>query len=423
MVIDLGEVRQVPEAAVPPTGPSLSPGMRRGLAALGAVVALVAAGGAAPVRGHLREVIAMTDATHAFVGGDAVYVAGADTIARHEIPSGAEKWRVSVPASGRQGGAFAFGGMVLVTVEGSESETIALDGETGERRWRRPGSPSPTGDDRVLLSHQRPGEITVRYAMVDVGTGVARWTLTDLAGDHVYYDDKRFVRWSPTGRIEVRDLGTGQVLATGAVPPPDVDTAQSPAGSGLALAGGMMLVARQRGGQAMADAYDLERFTRRWTAVLDMSFEYPTLCGDLLCVNDFSGDGGVRALDPDTGRVRWTNDQTGWIERIGPVLLSYGDPEQPPPVRVLDPANGHLRADLGRWKIGWPIADDGRVIATREDAERNTWIAELDLFGGAVRILGVARDTYNCDAGEWMVICQRAGGAIGIWYPRRRLDE
>ncbi|MEJ3743572.1 PQQ-binding-like beta-propeller repeat protein [Actinomycetes bacterium KLBMP 9797] len=421
-VIDLGEVRHVPEAAVPRPAPWLSPGLRRGLAALGAAVALLTAGAAAPVRGDLVEVTLPVSANYSFASGDAVYLTDYDTIVRYELPDARERWRAPVPPIGRSQHAFPLGELVLFTGEGPESETVALDGTTAEQRWRQPGAPFHTGDDQVLLWHRRPGEPTVRYTMVDAATGAARWTLTSPDDTPPVIDDDRFVRWSPTGQVEVRDLRSGQVRATGAVPPPDADAVSRDSGPGVQMVGDLILVARWRDRQAMVDAYDLERFARRWTAAVDLTSEFLSECGDVLCVSQALLRGGMRALDVDTGRVRWSNDRMARVHRFGPVLLGYGLSTDVPQIMVVDPADGHLRANLGPWELGWSYRDDGRLLATRPDSHGNTWIAELDPLAGITRMLGLARDAYGCQHRDGMVTCRRSGGTTGIWYPRRRLD-
>jgi hypothetical protein len=75
--------------------------------------------------------------------------------------------------------------------------------------------------------------------------------------------------------------------------------------------------------------------------------------------------GWARVIEAGTGRVRWSDSGSDELERIGSVMVSYGLSEQPPRVRILDAADGHLLAGLGRWEIGWPYDDDGLVVAIR----------------------------------------------------------
>lgn len=419
MVIDLGVVREAPGAV------GGSPrGLRgwRWYAVFGAVAVVLAAGAAEPVRGPLVEATVTAAVRYAFSGPDGVYLVDNATIRKYEVPGGEVGWQVSLPADGLAQGAFLVGGMVLVTGDGLESRTVALDGETGELRWRRPGTPIRTADSGlVLLTHQRPGDLRVRYEAVDVTTGAVRWELTDRDGLPAFYGHDRLVRWSPPDQVEVRDLRTGGVVSTAVMPLSGEDVMPSNGESGVQVVGGLMLVARDRGGQAVTDAYDLDRLVRRWTADLDLRSVHLSDCGDVLCVGS-SGMDGVRVMEAATGRVRWSDSGPGVLWRTGSVIVSYGISEHPPRIRILDPEDGHLRADLGRWDIG-PVDDSGLTLAVRPDPRAGAWIAELDLTQGKVKILRVTRDAFVCQPGGTVVVCSRPGGTSGIWYPRRSSDR
>ncbi|GAA4461661.1 hypothetical protein GCM10023170_065070 [Phytohabitans houttuyneae] len=420
MVIDLGVVREAPEAVL---GSRRGPRGWRWFAVFG-LLAVLLAGGPEPVRGHLAEATVATAGKYVFSGPTGLYVVDGDTIRNYRLPGGEVGWQVTVPAQGRAQSAFLIDGTVLVTGDGADSRTSALDAETGRLRWERAGSPNFVGDGGlVLLTDPRPGVLTVRYEVVELATGAVRWELTDLAGEAVFHGGDRFVRWSLPDQVEVRDMGTGRVVTTGVVPPWDDDLLRSYSGSGVQVVGGMMLVPRYRGGRPVADAYDLDRLVLRWTADLDLSSMHVSECGDLLCVDQASAAGGVHAIEPETGRVRWSDSGAHRLERVGSVMVAYGMLEQPPRIRILDPANGNLRADLGRWEIGWPYGDDGRVVATRPSPDGGALIAELDVNRGKVRILGVTRDAFACHSGWALVICNREGDNTGIWYPRDRADR
>jgi outer membrane protein assembly factor BamB len=421
MVIDLGVVRDAPEVV---GGPPRGLRRWRWFAAFGAAAAVLAAGGPEPVRGHLGEATVTAAGRYAFSGPDGVYLANGDTIQKYTVPGAELAWQVPLPADGRPQGGFLIGGTVLVSSDGSDSRTVALDGATGERRWQRPGTPIFVSDENlVLLTYRSPREPTVRHEVVDVATGAVRWGTTDRDGDPVFYDDDWFVRWLPPDRVEVRELGTGRLVTTGVVPTLAGDVVPFQGDWGIRVVGGLLLVARDRAGQAVADAYDPERLALRWTAELDLSSVHLSDCGDLLCVGRSGGAGGVSVIEADTGRVRWMDSGAGELERVGSVLLSRGWSERPPRVRILDAADGRLRADLGRWEIGWPYGDDGRVMAVRPSPDGGAWIAELDLVRGTVRILGVTRDAFACHTGWAMVVCSREGETTGVWYPRRGSDR
>jgi len=413
VVIDLGVVRDAPEADW--RSPPVRPRTRRWIAAAAAVAAVLAAGAAEPVRGRLVEMTVPVVAARAFAGPGGLYLIDGDTISKYEVPGGRIGWRVSVPQKGRAQTAFMVGEMLLIMADQFDSRTVAIDGETGEERWRRAGVPVFMGDDEdmAVLIDRRPGTASVRYEAVEIATGAVLWELTGDEGDEVFSGTGRFVRWSLPDRVEVRDLGTGRVLTIGTVQPP------ADGGPGLSgdwdrrVVGDLLLVARYRDGKPVAEAYDLERLVPRWTADIDLTLEQVADCGDLLCVDHSTG---ARVLEADTGRVRWSRDQPGLLERVGPVILSYDHSQQPARIRTLDLADGHVRADLGPWEIGWGHDDDGRVMATQTAREGGSWIAEIDLIEGRVRILGVTHDAFECQPGR-VVICKRLDGTIGVWYP------
>jgi hypothetical protein len=74
---------------------------------------------------------------------------------------------------------------------------------------------------------------------------------------------------------------------------------------------------------------------------------------------------------------------------------------------------------LGEWNASVP-AKDGRMLAIRENGSR-VLVARLDPADADVEVLGLLTDVFQCQASPDAVVCRRAGGSIGVWYPKRRL--
>lgn len=425
MVIDLGELRHAPEAADSPPPPRRR--RWRGFAALGAAAAMLAAGGAAPVRSGLIEatIPGPVSETYFSDGIDGVFVVSGNTIAKYAVAGARLRWRVRVPVplDGPLRGVFTVGRTVLVTAVGARPQTAALDAETGRLRWDHPGWIGQSGDDHVLLGDQQLGDATLRYTSVELTTGRARWTVTVPTEVTTHHDEDRFVRFWPSGRAEVRDVRTGQVVATGAVPPPAPEIPGGERLLSVQVVAGLVLVARRRDDRPVVDAYGLDGLQRRWTAQIDLAREHVSDCGDAICVGQTTGAPGVRLVERDTGRTRWSDDRWMGLTAIGPALLAHGATANAPYTAILDPEDGRERAALDQWELGWPMRG-GRTLAVRNASSGNqTWIAEVDLSAGTTRILGLARDASACQATVIVVTCRRQGGSFGIWYPRRRLNE
>jgi hypothetical protein len=183
---------------------------------------------------------------------------------------------------------------------------------------------------------------------------------------------------------------------------------------------GLLLIPEEDGGRPVLSAYGLDRLDRRWRADVDVRNEYVSgECGDALCVG-IRNDGGIRLVDLATGRTRWSAPDWGYASLVGPYLLAYGRSEtKNPRATLLDPVDGHVVGDLGQWNAS-PPADDGRMLGIRENGPR-TLVGRLDPAAAKVEVLGLLAGVFQCQASPVAVVCRRAGGSIGVWYPERRL--
>jgi outer membrane protein assembly factor BamB len=419
MVIDLGEPRDEVEMAPRPW----SPRQRRAVAVLLAVAALMGAGGAAaPGRPALVSVtIQATAADEVLVEGDALYLlrpsrgvsrSGLRTITRYRLPDATTpEWEARFYTDGPVRGASLVDGMLLAVADGRNVQTVAIQPETGKEVWRRSGWYHRTAPGHGLLQdHSRV--VTQRLFSVDLASGNVRWSREYPADDQVLIDRDRFVRWSQSDTAELYDAESGALLATAQLP---FDRQLS-----VQVAAGLLLVPGESDGRPVITAYGRDRLDRRWQAEIDVRSEYlGGECGDALCVGN-ANDSGVRLVDLATGHTRWSAPGWGYTSRVGPYLLAYGPGESTNPrAALLDPADGHIVGDLGEWSASLP-APDGRMLGIRENGTR-TLVARLDPLAVEVEVLGLLADVFQCQSSPAAVVCRRAGGSIGVWYPERKL--
>lgn len=435
MVIDLGEVREAPAGA--DQRPPWTPRQRRAFGVVGALVLALLAAGAAPVRPTLamlelpagigdRHVISdSTDAVYLLSPSVDALGRGEREIVKYRVPDGREVWRTRVSTEGPFRTGVAEGDVLFLLAEAYEPETIALDAGTGKVLWRRAGWLGGNDSGQVLLSHDPREEETALYVALDPRTGVERWSLAVPREEMVLYDEERLVRWRRDGAVEVRDLRTNDVVIRGQVPPPELDPLVD-GNPGVQIVDGLLLVAGKVGQRPITTAYHLDDLRVAWQADIDLMDQYVNgECADdsTLCVGGV--EPGVRVIERATGRTRWVSAEWHWLWRVGAALLAFGSPPEPSRIAVIDPADGREIADLGQWGT-LPMASnrDGRLYAARTDpGTGRSWIAELDPVAGVTHVLGVVPDSFACETSRIVITCRRAGGAVAVWFPRRRLDE
>lgn len=419
MVIDLGVPQDEVELAPRP----LSRRQRRAVASLIAFVVLMAvAGAAAPVRSALVSVTIQATAADEFVvEGDALYLlrpsrgvfrAGLRTITRYRLPDATTpEWEAGLYTDGPMRGASLVDGMMLALTDGQNIQTIAIQPETGREMWRRDGWYHRTGPGRgIMQDYSRV--VTQRLFSVDVATGDVRWSRDYPGDEQVLIDGDRFVHWTRTGIAELYDADTGVLLATAHLP---FDAELS-----VQFAGDLLLVPGESGGLPVLTAYGRDRLDRRWQAGIDLRSEFVGgECGDALCVGA-ANEGGLRLVDLATGQTRWSAPDWGYTFRVGPYLMAYGPGAATTPrAALLDPRDGHVVGDLGEWNASPPAAD-GRMLGTRENGSL-ALVARLDPLALEVDVLGLLSGVFQCQSSPVAVVCRRAGGSIGVWYPERRL--
>ncbi|MFI6759659.1 PQQ-binding-like beta-propeller repeat protein [Micromonospora sp. NPDC050417] len=378
-------------------------------------------------------------------------------VSAYRLPGGEPLWRVRMPVPGPLGGYTLIGDTLVLTSDwGSVAprRTVGVDTATGAISWLRTASfdaVSAHGDvllwtpdaDTTGAGVPDGEEIPDGFGMWTPGTleaiapdsGAVRWSVELPAGavhDYTATTDEaagwfdgplpdRAMIGLPGGRIEVRDLDSGQVVRSAELPAPGAGGVGSwPPGA----VGDLLL--RPEGARSLT-AYGLERFERRWTIDWDTDRDpWPQPCGAVLCA--FRPNGGVRVLDPDTGAVRWSDDRWSVLHSVGPYLIGSDEARQQPApgLSVLDPGTGRVLGDLGAWQVLGSLTDgaapaDGwtggpRLIGFRTGQDGRALVAAVDLATVSTRPLAVLSGiSGDCRYAHAVLICRRLDATIGVW--------
>ncbi|MGW4465354.1 hypothetical protein [Micromonospora sp. NPDC004704] len=436
-------------------------------AVLAVLLATVTAAGVGPPRLSVATIPARLGASMV-TGTDRIFVVDpVDTsteprqqVSAFRLADGALLWQVRMPVPGPLGGHTLIGHTLVLTSDwGSVAprRTVGVDTATGAISWLRTATyetASASGDILLWVPDTDVGsggpgwdDSPNGWGVLSAGTlesvapdtGAVHWSLPLPAGVVRGYAapagsadpgpegplPEVAVTRGTTGRIEVRDLGSGAVVRAAHLPrPPALGSGQWPP----QVVGDLLLV--PDGPQSLT-AYGLDAFDRRWTIDWDVDREpWPQPCGPLLCT--FRPQGGVRVLDPATGAVRWSDPRWSNLLPVGPYLLASSEarPMVAAGLNVLDPATGRVLGDLGSWQVigrspgagaapgsGKP-ADPVRLIGVRiRSDDGRTWVADLDPASGSTRPLAVVPDVSgDCRVTDGLLVCRQLSGAIGIWH-------
>jgi len=433
-VIELGEIRHGAGLAVPE--PVRTPMRWRFTWALaGLAVLATILGPALPEPAPLAEAtIPARLGDAAFSMGEQFYVVTSDrtivptprTITAYTLPGATRLWQAPLQLAGALHGVSAVRGQLLISTQPElqeQVETVSIREATGQIMWRRRAlfeGVTPQGQVLLWASPDGTPSASTGHEVlqaVDPVSGTIRWDYRVPAGGWLSYrysgqTPTHIVTLLPSGRVEVRDAGAARVLAAA-----DLLPARPPAtpASYVQFALDMMLV---REGP-MVVAYGLERLDRRWSAVIDLATEYVTpTCRDKLCL--VAHLGGVRLIDPATGRMLWSDPTSTSIDQAGDYLVvGARGRDGLTELTSVDPATGRERARLGEWTVIAPPADHGELIVMRTDlATSRAWLAHLDPATGGAHFFGVVGGvTGDCEVRAGAVICRRLNASVGIWRP------
>lgn len=431
VAIDLGELRhgQLQPAEPPPRR------RHRSRVPLGVVTMLLAATLTGSVHRAAPSVVTVIPARlgdTTFLTDDHYFVVsgtdgGVDSPVQHKIisgyalPSALLVSRTSVAVTGAIRRVAAVDDVLLVSYQADEFGADATAGyAAGTERslWRRYGrltGPAPRSGV-ALLHDNAPGSGATHWYGVDTRSGATRWQL-DLpqngASDLVPgtgTGPARLVSATVAGRLEVRDTYTGAVSAASTVPAP---AQWRTGGLNIGVAGDLVLV----GGQSGTTAYTLAGLSERWRNDVDLTAELVApACGDVICL--LGRFGGVRVLDPATGRQHWASALWSVAWRVGPNLVGTGnDQVARRPLMVVDARSGQPRGNLGDWRPAGDPRSDGSVLGLREQSrERRVWYGLLEPTLPAVRVLGAAElVSGDCGTTPAVLVCRRLDASAAVW--------
>jgi hypothetical protein len=468
--IDLGEVHHRPDE--PPTGPRgpaawagrlragwTAGGLRRYRPAALAVAAVMVAalGASAPVIDRLDEARVPMDLGESMqIVGDRLYifsprrnqpVPGDRRVRAYRLPDGAPLWETRISGLNGDFGALTTIGPTLLLArydENGAGEMVAVDTGTGAPLWRRPGWPvgwtrDPVSDSagRMLLGSGgavpgSSGQLELMTA-VNPRTGAQVWSYQVPPAAFVRTswiesvdgsDIRHLITGLPSGRVEVRDPGTGVLLGAVETGPPVVEEGLEPGEPPNWLTVIEDLVLIQEQDRRTVTAYGVPGLDRRWSATTELGrfgwFAGPACGGGLLCVQ--GTDAEMRAVDRATGRVRWSGTWS-YVAPVGGSMLAsraegpYGGET---PLWLVDPATGKALAELGPWAIAGGAFEARDPIVVKQDLlSRRTWFGRVDEAARDVRLIGVVGGVVGeCYVGAGCLLCRRADLSVGIWRYR-----
>ncbi|MFC6023330.1 PQQ-binding-like beta-propeller repeat protein [Plantactinospora solaniradicis] len=385
VLIDLGTERGLPDVETPPSSESRRISARWSAGLLVVLLVLFGVTAADPPHGGLRPGgnLAVPAGSTFFVAGDVLLVSAGpagrpNSLTAYDLPSGTRRWTVSAATASRHhaelvGDAILIGELDSV---GRRTVTTARSARTGEVWWSRPGrvlrvpgSSLGLGVSEVRSVSGAGRRLEGDVEAVDLGTGIVRWRLplsSTAVVQPVPGDPARVLILHDNVTAELRDLGTGDLVSSGRLPP--ADYAQS---NPRVIAD--RLVLRHPAGRGFSvTGYDLPGLTQRWTHPGGEPGEAVRDCQGLACLD---GETRVMALDPASGTERWTR-------------------ARPP---------------------GWHSIVWSPDILLRPDAYRGQSLLAV-AEGSALRILGaLPAGVVDCRAGPASLVCRTAPDRLGVW--------
>jgi PQQ-like domain len=372
----------------------------------------------------------------------------------YRLSDGQLRWRVLLPVNS---------GNLLIRAAGTQTvvvssldpgatgdRTVAYDADSGRLLWdsRLPLVPTvAVGAVAVLAAYLDPdgapasspfahsGSAGAAPAVVLQGvsarTGTVQWALRVPAGSvtvlpgpgeaapagHPYA-----VIVAPGGDARSVDLYSG-----GRSPPARIPVAGGAGGNPLTLAvtGGWLLAGEQRAGRSTLTGYRVQTLAPAWRVPVPSPGLEAVACGELICL---TGRQGTSALDPATGRMRWTSTRWRPAGMLGGWVYALPGDGQPGTGSLLSPGTGAPVLDLAGWApLPGPGGGPDLVYTTPAGSQaptgsRSAWLGVLRATPQGPRVdrLGPLVDPAvgGCESVPEYVVCGTAAGRLLVWRYR-----
>jgi len=419
-IIDLGEAEPLsPVAGARPPVP-----WRALLGTLSVVLLVLAAGSARAAPFPAATVIPARLADSTFIDGDRLFLVTKGVIKTYSLPDGRLLSRTTVDVTGSVSNVLEAGDTLVVSyqvdADGSQ-RTVAATTGTDRVLWRqRDGLVGASGPAGVaLLSTGYGAQNEAVWQAVDLHTGVPRWSATQPPGGFTMVTGpideypQWFVTVYPGGKVETRDPLTGRVTATRDGPPIDPE-----ANSIIWSVGDLALIG---GPAAGVTAYRLPGLTPVWNTRVDLSQTWmATDCGAVLCA--FRPQQGIVVLDPADGHLLWQSGRWAYAVPAGPYLIAamLNRTAGTPAYWVLDPRTGRVLGDFGNWEMvpSDTVPDQLYVVYTAPGRDTIVY-GVLDPGRRSARILGTGEQVSGgCLTSVGALICRLVDASVAIWRLR-----
>jgi outer membrane protein assembly factor BamB len=440
VVIDLGE--EFSSRVSEPRGrrPRHHNGAVRSTALVVVLVLALLGGAQSPVPPKFAAVatVSIQAPSAVLLTGDTLYIGedsgGVRTVSAYTVPGGGVRWRVPLADAVRGIRRIADAGVLLATTYGTTMGTgrlAALDADTGRLLWSELSTTvvdAPAGG-RVLLERQAmSGPVELRW--IDVRTGRVAWSRTAAPGADVSArpGSGGLLVTDPDGSATLVAEETGSVLASGELgslvdnivltpgPPGGRPNPSAQRVMVTAPGDGFLVQRRRNAGSGSLTAFDSDTLTERWSITGDL-LGLPVRCGSLLCLGAV---GGLRAIDPITGEVRWSTPRWQYASTLDEErLIGYALGSAADGIGVLDARTGRTLRDLRPEATRvFPTGTQRPLLGRPDSAHRDRyWFSELDVDPATVRPLGslTGIDWQTCQAAGNLLACQTLDQRLRVW--------
>jgi hypothetical protein len=313
-------------------------------------------------------------------------------------PDGRQRWISNLNLSGSYSVAKARDWLIVTAYHGQSSEiptTVALDPLTGKEIWRLDGNLIMAGDYMVTS-----GPVESATQVRKAGSREIVWELPPQRATVVYARENLIYSLGADGKLAVRDLVTGQLLQSAALP------AHPEPWRYFSVSDDLIQVFTTLGPE---DFLILDRQTLQVPAGPAPQWLYKRDCGPVICALDL--DFQTSILDRGTERELWrplSGDNT-WRSDAG-ILLADGEHES----RLANFFTGESIALPGWVPVHAWTSDDVRYMRRHHLGKGTTEVGVLTARG-VVTLAILPALLLDCWTMDDIMACQLLDQKIGVW--------